>query len=165
MNKIFQHGHLDRIDVVAGQTADNNTVIGLTGMTEQATGIHLHLGLFPSSDWNKDYYSRKWEDVSKYVYPLKTTEEMAHEVIAGKWDNYPKRKELLEKAGYNYREVQRMVNEILKQPIKELVYKVKKGDTLIGIAKKYNTTYQKIAKDNNIKNPDLIIVGQKLIIK
>lgn len=47
---------------------------------------------------------------------------------------------------------------------KQIVYTVKKGDTLSGIAKKYNTTYQKIAKDNNIPNPNLIYVGQKLVI-
>lgn len=44
-------------------------------------------------------------------------------------------------------------------------YTVKKGDTLSGIAKKYGTTYQKIAKDNGIENPNLIKVGQKLKIK
>lgn len=47
----------------------------------------------------------------------------------------------------------------------ETVYTVKKGDTLSGIAKKFNTTYQKIAKDNGIDNPSLITVGQKLVIK
>lgn len=44
-------------------------------------------------------------------------------------------------------------------------YIVKSGDTLSSIAKKYKTTYQKIAKDNNISNPDKIYPGQKLIIK
>lgn len=44
-------------------------------------------------------------------------------------------------------------------------YIVKKGDTLSAIARKYGTTYQKIAKDNNIKNPNLIYPGQKLVIK
>ena len=39
-------------------------------------------------------------------------------------------------------------------------YIVKKGDTLNGIAKKYNTTYQKLAEYNNIKNPNIINVGQ-----
>lgn len=48
---------------------------------------------------------------------------------------------------------------------KQVVYVVKAGDTLSGIAKKYNTTYQKIASDNNIANPNIIQVGQKLIIK
>lgn len=42
---------------------------------------------------------------------------------------------------------------------------VKKGDTLIAIAAKYETTVAKIVKDNNIKNPDLIYAGQKLKIK
>lgn len=44
-------------------------------------------------------------------------------------------------------------------------YVVKRGDTLSGIAKKYNTTYQTLADWNNIKNPNLITVGQKLIVK
>lgn len=44
-------------------------------------------------------------------------------------------------------------------------YVVKKGDTLSAIASKYNTTYQQVASMNNIKNPNLIYVGQKLLIK
>lgn len=44
-------------------------------------------------------------------------------------------------------------------------YVVKSGDTLSVIASKYNTTYQKIAKDNNIANPNLIYPGQVLTIK
>ena len=48
---------------------------------------------------------------------------------------------------------------------KTVTYTVKKGDTLSGIAAKYGTTYQKIAKDNGIKNPNFIKVGQKLKIK
>lgn len=46
----------------------------------------------------------------------------------------------------------------------EIIYIVKPGDTLSAIAKKYGTTYQKIAQKNNISNPDLIYVGQKLKI-
>lgn len=47
---------------------------------------------------------------------------------------------------------------------KTITYTVKKGDTLSGIASKYGTTYQKIAKENNISNPNKIRVGQKLKI-
>ena len=43
-------------------------------------------------------------------------------------------------------------------------YIVKSGDTLSSIAKKYGTTYKKIAKDNNISNPNKIYPGQKLTI-
>lgn len=47
---------------------------------------------------------------------------------------------------------------------KTVTYTVKKGDTLSSIAKKYGTTYQAIAKDNGISNPNYIKVGQKLKI-
>ena len=53
----------------------------------------------------------------------------------------------------------------VSQETKETIYIVKSGDTLSAIAKKYNTTYQKIAKDNNISNPNLIYPNQKLVIK
>ena len=44
-------------------------------------------------------------------------------------------------------------------------YKVVKGDTLSGIAKRYNTTVSYLAKLNNIANVNLIYVGQVLKIK
>lgn len=47
----------------------------------------------------------------------------------------------------------------------EIIYVVKKGDTLSKIARQYNTTYQKLAEDNNIKNVNLIYPNQKIIIK
>ena len=44
-------------------------------------------------------------------------------------------------------------------------YKVVRGDTLSGIAKRYNTTVNYLAKLNNIANVNLIYVGQVLKIK
>ena len=44
------------------------------------------------------------------------------------------------------------------------VYTVKPGDTLSEIAETYNTTVEKLAKLNNIKNVDLIFVDQVLVI-
>lgn len=103
----------------------------------------------------------------------KSIEEMANEIINDvnneKWGTdktNPTRKERLTSAGYNYDEVQAKVNEILginKQP-SYITYKVKKGDTLIKIAKEYGTTYKKIAKDNNIINANKIYTGQVLKI-
>ena len=45
-----------------------------------------------------------------------------------------------------------------------MTYTVKSGDTLGAIAKKYGTTVSKIAKLNNIKNTNIIRVGQVLIV-
>ena len=49
-------------------------------------------------------------------------------------------------------------------PSNQIIYTVKKGDTLSSIAKKYGTSYQKIASNNGITNPNLIYPGQQLII-
>lgn len=57
------------------------------------------------------------------------------------------------------------VKDLPQETKKDIVYIVKKGDTLSKIAKMYNTTYKKIALDNKIANPNIIYVGQKLIIK
>lgn len=58
-----------------------------------------------------------------------------------------------------------IIPETGKAPEKQTTYTVKSGDNLTKIAKRYNTTVDKIVKDNNIKNPNLIFPGQKLIIK
>ena len=48
---------------------------------------------------------------------------------------------------------------------KTIVYTVVRGDTLSGIAKKLKTTWQRLAQVNGIRNPNLIFVGQKLIVR
>ena len=44
----------------------------------------------------------------------KTVAEVAKEVVSGKWGNGADRKKKLEAAGYNYAEVQKEVNKLLK---------------------------------------------------
>lgn len=105
----------------------------------------------------------QYDNVENSVDNSKSIEELAKEVIAGKYGNGEERKQ---KLGNLYNEVQKRVNEILRgNTQKEEIYIVKKGDCLCNIAKKFNTTVEKIAHDNNITNVDLIYVGQKLIIK
>lgn len=47
------HGHLDSFAVKKGQSVNHNTILGYTGMSGKATGIHLHLGVKYNngSDW------------------------------------------------------------------------------------------------------------------
>ena len=68
--------------------------------------------------------------INPSVSELKSLDEIARDVIEGKYGNYPERKERLEKEGYNYREVQDRVNEMLspKVDILDLVRRTIRGD-------------------------------------
>lgn len=63
-------------------------------------------------------------------------------------------------------EVNKRLNATEEPPVteNETVYVVVSGDTLSKIANKYGTTYQKLAQYNNIVNPNVIYVGQKIRI-
>ena len=169
-------------------------------------------GISGNCDMNYLYNEDIIKETSSTGEDKKSIDELADEVIAGKWGNGTDRKTNLEKAGYDYNAVQERVNEILSKDNKKSVtevakdvingkygngedrkkkleaegydydavqakvnellganvtktYTVKSGDTLSGIASKYNTTVAKLVKDNNIKNANLIYVGQKIVIK
>ena len=101
----------------------------------------------------------------------KSNEEVAREVLAGKWGNGADRKNRLTAAGYDYNAVQNAVNQLSKAGKStggtptSITYIVKRGDTLSGIAKKYGTTWQRLARLNGLARPNLIRVGQKIRIK
>lgn len=104
-------------------------------------------------------------DINDIYYGTNTIfvdiEQIAKDVINGKYGNGQERKE---KLGNLYEQVQHKVNEMLKHN-NEIIYIVKKGDCLCNIAKKFHTTVNKIAVDNGITNVDFIYAGQKLIIR
>lgn len=135
----------------------NNDTSGL-GTMHQYTSVPLDRDVIyvPLSTYKSKYTPAKKK-------AAKTTQELALEVLAGKWGNGPIRKAKLTKAGYDYAKVQAKVNELAGAQSK--TYTVKAGDTLTGIAKKYGTTYQKLAKLNKISDPNKIYPGQKIKIK
>lgn len=61
--------------------------------------------------WVSLNYTKPYKKTSS---PKKSITEVAKEVIAGKWGNGQDRVKNLEKAGYNYKEVQAEVNRLLK---------------------------------------------------
>lgn len=109
-------------------------------------------------------FSKSSTNNTQNINPLDnySDEELATKVINGEFGNGNERKQ---KLGNRYQNVQDIVNNRLSNKSNEIIYIVKSGDTLSSIAKKYNTTYQKIANDNHISNPNLIYPNQKLIIK
>lgn len=96
--------------------------------------------------------------------PKKTPKEIANEIIQGKWGSGDERKKRVTEAGYNYAEVQNMVNEILGSSVRvepEVSYYPKYvGNTNSVVealrsvgCKDYSITFRKkIANKNNIPN-------------
>ena len=78
----------------------------------------------------------------------KSVEELAKEVLAGKWGNGAERKKKLEAAGYNYSEVQSKVNELsskkttstTKKSVEELAKEVLSGKWGNGAERKRRLT-------------------------
>jgi Lyzozyme M1 (1,4-beta-N-acetylmuramidase) len=96
--------------------------------------------------------------------PSKTIDELAKEVIEGKWGNGDERVKRLTEAGYDYNRVQTRVNEILygNDPY---YYTIQAGDTLSEIAVMFNTTVVRLCELNNISNPDLIYAGNTIRVR
>lgn len=112
--------------------------------------------------YNYDVVQARVNELSG-IFSKKSNEEIANEVLAGKWDNGSERKKKLQAAGYDYDAIQTIVNQ--KSGVNSSkTYIVKSGDTLSGIASKFGTTYQEIAKKNGIANPNKIYPGQVLKI-
>ena len=94
--------------------------------------------------------------------PAKTVDELAQEVLDGKWGNGADRKKRLTEAGYNYAAVQEAVNKLVKNNALKVAqanavktYTVKRGDTLSAIASKYKTTVKTIVNNNKSKYPQI----------
>jgi len=149
------YAHLNRVDVKVGQEVKQGQVIGFMGNSGNAYGAHLHFEVRNEKDVRINPTPYIDSDLPKSAVKnensaVKSAEEIAKEVIAGKWGNGDDRKNRLTSSGYNYSEIQAKVNEMLRTPSKatKIVYVVKSGDTLSSIARKYNTTWQKIYEDN-----------------
>lgn len=138
-----------------------NENITPTGTTLELT-VEVMQGKYGDGEERKKLLGTKYTEVQNFINHISTAsvDTLISEVMQGKYGNGDIRKTVL---GNRYNEVQNKINSTNKS--KEITYIVKSGDTLSGIAEKYNTTYQKIAKDNGISDPNKIYVGQKIIIK
>ena len=77
----------------------------------------------------RPYYEYKhgWDYHLRYA-KNKTTAEIATEVVQGDWGNGAERKRRLEASGYDYDEVQAVVNGLMNTDLKRVAYEVIRGE-------------------------------------
>lgn len=127
-------------------------------------------GTYGNGDIRKIVLGSRYDEVQKVVNQgsRKSNEEIANEVIAGKWGDGNSRKSKLQAAGYDYSEIQSLVNKKLgasSSSSSSDYYTIQSGDTLSEIAAANNTTVSKLQSLNGIKNANKIYAGQKIRIR
>ena len=151
-----------------GKDALTNICIAFNSVIEEAG---FWAGVYANANWYKNYLNK---DIIKQKY----TTWIAHYTEAenlynGEYDIWQNSDAGKIKGisgnvdtNYMYRDLIGDINKSLKNVDKKsdnvnnfTNYKIKYGDTLSKIAKKYNTTYQYLAKINNIKDPNKIAAG------
>ena len=129
---LYGHMAYNTVRVSVGQRVSKGQVLGYMGNTGMSYGGHLHFEVRNTSDVRIDPTEYLNSDLpNSQSVPTKSVEELAQEVIAGKYGNGGDRKNAL---GDRYAEVQARVNEILApapEPsvdILDLVRKTIRGD-------------------------------------
>ena len=152
---LYAHMAYGSIKVSKGQKVNKGQVLGYMGATGTAYGGHLHFEVRNTSDVRIDPTSYLDANLPNSQAPTKSVEELAQEVIAGKYGNGEDRKKAL---GDRYSEVQARVNEILAPAPKpnvdilDLVRKTIRGDFGNGDARKnaLGSSYAEIQKQVNL---------------
>lgn len=107
------YAHLQKgVKVKINNKVTKDTQIGVIGESGNAHGRHLHLRIKKNGTL-VDPVSYLTADLEQVTTIMKNIDELAREVIAGKWGNGEERKNRLNQAGYNYSEVQTKVNLML----------------------------------------------------
>ena len=175
INKKLLHYHLDSISITSKQKVKEGSLLGYTGQSGLATGIHLHLGM---QDSNGDTF----QDPHSYNYiPQENNKTITQQYTVKAGDNLSK---IAEKYNTTWQKIYEQNKNVIgenpdiikpgqilsitdKPTLFEQEYTVKNGDSLSEIAEKYNTTWQRIYEQNkNVigENPDIIKPGQILKI-
>lgn len=110
-------GYSDHIGYV--ESVSNGQIIAIEGNRGEAVARRtIPVGWGMIRGFARPRYAKSSSVTTPTPRPTKTIDEIAKEVIAGKWGNGDARKNALVEAGYDYEKVQKRVNELIKAPTK-----------------------------------------------
>lgn len=152
------YGHMSKQLVKENVTVNAGDPIGLGGSTGRSTAPHLHF---------------ETRFLGEYINPEKLFSFEARDVLAdyyvyrrnGRGDlvnsrNVGGESEVEEEALAKAEESREFQQERMQSVRRTQIHKVKKGDTLYSIAKKYHMTVDQLCRLNNISKKKTLSVGQ-----
>ena len=136
------YGHLSKVLCEPNDPVKAGDVIGLGGSTGRSTGPHLHF---------ETRYKGQTFDPDRVIDfqtgALRDSILTLHKHYFSIYSHYGQ------------------TDTESKAASDRIVYSVRSGDTLSGIAKKYGTTVSAICKLNNISSKKTLRIGEKLIVR
>ena len=154
------YGHLSKHLTKQGATLKAGDAIGLAGSTGRSTGTHLHfetrlLGEYINPAKLFDFAN---QDVTGDFYVFKGH---GRGTVLAKHDAKSRSAEANEEVGYASSESNAAKAEE-KSASRVRMHKVKKGETLYGIARKYGISVKELCGMNGLKTTSKLRVGQIL---
>ncbi len=158
------YGHMSKHLVVENQVVRAGDPVGLGGSTGRSTGPHLHfetrflghqinpehLFSFEARDVKGDIYVYRKNGRSGFVKGGSLLAETSTDVDA----------EVAESQAKKVEESRQFQENRKSRSSRGQVYKVRRGDTLSSIARKYHTTVSRLCKLNNIPKNKTLSPGQ-----
>jgi len=152
------YGHMSKQLVVPNQTVKAGDPVGLGGSTGRSTGPHLHfetrfVGEFINPE---ELFSFEAQDVRADSYVYRST---GKGVLVGSRD-IEGGEQVVSEAVAKAEESRQFQQQKRERSSRSQVHKVKRGDTLSSIARKYHTTVDKLCRLNNISKKKTLSLGQ-----
>lgn len=169
------YAHLSKIKVRPYQRVSAGQVIGLGGNTGRSFGPHLHFevrfydnALDPMEIF--DFYNKKLKDENLFVCPAMFNYRAVSNknILLERYRNNPEMQDKIEEDFEDKMTGNKSNPESAHQAVvdvpsgKAKYYKVRSGDTLSEIARKYGTSVDKLCRLNGIKRTSVLKVGQRI---